>query len=125
MKYLTFADLREKLGARARSTIYLDVEAGRLPTPIKLGGRLYWRDDEVDDWLRPATVDVETREEDRAPAPGAGEQCDQDRRRMRAADKQGPAPDIGRRRIGERPTLAANPGSRCAHRVPSGEEGTQ
>ncbi len=53
MKYLTFSDLREKLGGRARSTIYLDVEAGRLPQPIKLGGRLYWRDDEVDEWLRP------------------------------------------------------------------------
>ena len=53
MKYLTFADLREKLGGRARSTIYLDVEAGRLPAPFKLGGRLYWLDDEVDEWLRP------------------------------------------------------------------------
>ena len=53
MKYLTFADLREKLGGRARSTIYLDVETGRLPAPFKLGGRLYWRDDEIDEWLRP------------------------------------------------------------------------
>ena len=61
MKYLTFTDLREKLGGRARSTIYLDVEAGRLPAPIKLGGRLYWRDEDVDEWLRLATVDAKSR----------------------------------------------------------------
>ena len=61
MQYLTFADLRKKLGGRARSSIYLDVEAGRLPAPIKLGGRLYWRDDEIDEWLRLATVDAKSR----------------------------------------------------------------
>jgi prophage regulatory protein len=48
MRYLNFSQLRAKLGGRARSSIYLDVEAGRLPPPIKLGGRLYWREDQVD-----------------------------------------------------------------------------
>jgi prophage regulatory protein len=51
-RYLTFNDLRAKLGGRARSTVYLDVEAGRLPAPMKLGGRLYWCEPDVDARLR-------------------------------------------------------------------------
>lgn len=46
--YLTFKDLVAKLGGRSRSAIYLDLEAGRLPKPIKLGGKLYWRESEID-----------------------------------------------------------------------------
>ena len=41
-RFLTLTELRAKLGNRSRSAIYLDLEAGRLPPPIKLGGRLYW-----------------------------------------------------------------------------------
>ena len=48
MRLLTFNDLREILGGRGRSTIYRDVAAGRLPEPIKIGGRVYWQDDEVE-----------------------------------------------------------------------------
>lgn len=48
MRYLTFSDLQAKLGGRGRSTIYRDLEAGRLPRPVKLGSRLYWREDEID-----------------------------------------------------------------------------
>lgn len=48
MKYLSFRDLQAKLGGRGRTTIYRDVEAGRLPKPVKIGGRLYWDDDGVD-----------------------------------------------------------------------------
>lgn len=48
MRYLTFRDLQAKLGGRGRSTIYRDVEAGRLPKPIKLGSRLYWIESEID-----------------------------------------------------------------------------
>lgn len=51
MKYLSFPDLRQKLGGRGRSTIYKDLEEGRLPAPIKLGGRLYWIESEVDEAL--------------------------------------------------------------------------
>lgn len=51
-KYLTLAELRAKLGNRSRSAIYLDLEAGRLPQPIKLGGRLYWPEGDVDAHLR-------------------------------------------------------------------------
>lgn len=51
MKCLSFSELRSKLGGRGRTTVYLDVENGRLPSPIKLGGRLYWIESEVDDAL--------------------------------------------------------------------------
>jgi predicted DNA-binding transcriptional regulator AlpA len=50
--YLTLNELRAKLGNRSRSAIYLDLEAGRLPQPIKLGGKLYWPENDVDDHLR-------------------------------------------------------------------------
>jgi prophage regulatory protein len=43
--------LREKLGQRSRSAIYNDLEAHRLPQPVKLGGRLYWRESEIDNFL--------------------------------------------------------------------------
>ena len=51
MKYLSFAELRQKLGNRGRTTVYRDIELGRLPEPIKLGGRLYWIESQVDDAL--------------------------------------------------------------------------
>jgi prophage regulatory protein len=50
--YLTLNELSEKLGRRSRSAIYLDLAAGRLPKPIKLGGRLYWPEGEVEAHLR-------------------------------------------------------------------------
>jgi predicted DNA-binding transcriptional regulator AlpA len=40
------------LGGRSRSAIYLDLDAGRIPPPIKLGGRLLWIESEVDAHLR-------------------------------------------------------------------------
>ncbi len=48
MKYLTFRDLQEKLGGRGRTTVYRDVELGRLPKPVKIGSRLYWSEPEID-----------------------------------------------------------------------------
>ena len=56
MKYLNFNELRSKLGGRGRTTIYRDFEEGRLPKPIKLGGRLYWIESQVDDALIPPQV---------------------------------------------------------------------
>lgn len=50
--YLTLKELRVKLGNRSRSAIYLDVKTGRLPQPIKLGGRIYWPERDVDAHLR-------------------------------------------------------------------------
>lgn len=51
-KYLTLTELRAKLGGRSRSAIYLDLAAGRLPQPLKLGGRLYWPEGDVQTHLR-------------------------------------------------------------------------
>jgi prophage regulatory protein len=50
--YLTLTELRTKLGGRSRSAIYLDIAAGRLPQPVKLGGRLYWPEGDVETHLR-------------------------------------------------------------------------
>lgn len=50
--YLTLTELRAKLGNRSRSAIYADLAAGRLPQPIKLGGRIYWADSAIDAHLR-------------------------------------------------------------------------
>lgn len=50
--YLTLNDLRAKLGNRSRSAIYIDLATGRLPQPIKLGGRLYWPEGDLEAHLR-------------------------------------------------------------------------
>lgn len=52
MKYLTLSELRAKLGNRSRSAIYNDLNAGRLPQPVKLGARLYWVEGEIDTHLQ-------------------------------------------------------------------------
>jgi prophage regulatory protein len=51
-KYLTLTELRGKLGDRSRSAIYEDLKNGRLPQPVKLGGRLYWPEGDVEAHLR-------------------------------------------------------------------------
>jgi prophage regulatory protein len=51
-RFLTLAELRAKLGNRSRSAIYIDLETGRLPQPVKLGGRLYWPEGDVETHLR-------------------------------------------------------------------------
>ena len=48
MRYLTFRDVQAKLGGRGRTTIYRDVEIGRLPKPLKLGSRLYWIEADIE-----------------------------------------------------------------------------
>ena len=48
MRYLNAKQLSAKLGGRSRSSIYRDVDAGRLPRPIPHGGRNYWIEDVVD-----------------------------------------------------------------------------
>ena len=50
-RFLTLTELRAKLGNRSRSAIYTDLKAGRLPQPIKLGGRLYWPEGNLAAWL--------------------------------------------------------------------------
>ena len=41
-----------KLTCHSRSSIYNDLADGRLPKPVKLGGKLYWPDAAVDAYLR-------------------------------------------------------------------------
>jgi predicted DNA-binding transcriptional regulator AlpA/transposase-like protein len=57
--YLSMNRLIGKLGGRSRSAIYLDLKAGRLPQPIKLGGKVYWIEREVDEHLRQLRDHVE------------------------------------------------------------------
>jgi predicted DNA-binding transcriptional regulator AlpA len=52
MRYLSFRDLQTKLGGRGRTTIYRDVDLGRLPEPIKIGSRLYWNEADIDATLQ-------------------------------------------------------------------------
>lgn len=51
LRYLTMKDVRKALGGRSRSAIYNDLDAGRLPQPLRLGGRLLWRSDELESHL--------------------------------------------------------------------------
>jgi predicted DNA-binding transcriptional regulator AlpA len=60
MRYLSFAQLRQKLGGRSRSAIYLDLALGRLPLPAKLGGRLYWAEEAIDARLRELAAEART-----------------------------------------------------------------
>jgi predicted DNA-binding transcriptional regulator AlpA len=46
--YINFIQLQSKLGNRSRSSVYRDLEAGRLPKPVKFGGRLYWVEADID-----------------------------------------------------------------------------
>lgn len=48
MDYLTFSQLQAKIGNRSRSSIYRDIESGRLPRPVKIGHRLYWAEPDID-----------------------------------------------------------------------------
>jgi prophage regulatory protein len=47
-RLLNFAELRTKLGHRSRSACYNDLAAQRLPQPIRLGGRLYWLESDLE-----------------------------------------------------------------------------
>ncbi|MEO0359518.1 MAG: helix-turn-helix domain-containing protein [Pseudomonadota bacterium] len=47
-RYLTIAQLSRKLGGRSRSSIYRDVDAGRLPPPLRFGGRVYFAEDDIE-----------------------------------------------------------------------------
>jgi predicted DNA-binding transcriptional regulator AlpA len=61
MKYLTLKQLREKLGGRSRSAIYLDLALNRLPPPLKLGGRLLWDEAAVDAHLRELAAEAQAK----------------------------------------------------------------
>jgi predicted DNA-binding transcriptional regulator AlpA len=42
MTLISFNQLQDLLAGRSRSSIYRDLDAGRLPRPIRFGSRLYW-----------------------------------------------------------------------------------
>lgn len=48
MYLLTTASLMTVLGGRSRTSIYRDIEAGRLPRPLKIGGLNYWRSSDIE-----------------------------------------------------------------------------
>ncbi len=50
-KYLSFGNIQKKLGGRSRSSIYRDIERGDIPNPVRIGARLYWIEEEVDNFL--------------------------------------------------------------------------
>ena len=51
-RFLTLREVSERLGGRSRSAIYADLAAGRLPQPVKLGGRVYWPEGDLAAHLR-------------------------------------------------------------------------
>lgn len=51
-RYLSFSQLQAKLGGRGRTTLYRDVDLGRLPKPVKIGSRLYWNEADIDATLQ-------------------------------------------------------------------------
>lgn len=49
---------------RSNTSIYRDLELGRIPAPVKIGGRQMWRRAEIDAWLEagaPSRNEWETR----------------------------------------------------------------
>ena len=60
MKYLNLAQLSAKLGDRSRSSIYRDVDCGRLPPPVRLGSRIYWVEGDIEKWLREDKRDADS-----------------------------------------------------------------
>ena len=46
-KLLTLREVSDRLGGRSRSSLYLDWKLGRLPAPIKIGGRTYMREGDL------------------------------------------------------------------------------
>ena len=47
MTLISFPQLQVRLAGRSRSSIYRDLEAGRLPAPMRFGSRLYWDEQQV------------------------------------------------------------------------------
>jgi len=48
MKLINFSELRQILGGRGRTSVYRDIQQGRLPEPIKFGARCYWKLEDID-----------------------------------------------------------------------------
>jgi len=48
LQMITLKQLSTKLGGRSRASIYNDMAAGRIPKPLKIGARNYWRESDID-----------------------------------------------------------------------------
>lgn len=51
-RYMNRHEVQSFLGGRSRSALYVDVAAGRLPKPRRLGGRIYWLRSELEAAMR-------------------------------------------------------------------------
>lgn len=52
-KLLTIREVSERLGGRSRAALYVDWAKGRLPAPVKIGGRTYMREADLAPLLAP------------------------------------------------------------------------
>jgi excisionase family DNA binding protein len=51
-KLLSVMELAEKLGNVARSTIYEWMQSGKIPSPVHIGRRIFWRLSEINEWIK-------------------------------------------------------------------------
>jgi prophage regulatory protein len=51
MKLIKFDKVSEKCGGLSKSTIYRRMKRGQFPKSRRVGGRVFWVAEEVDDWL--------------------------------------------------------------------------
>lgn len=61
MRLIPLDETRRKLGGRSRASVYRDLEANRIPQPIKLGGRLYWNEEALDAFIVSLSIAKEGR----------------------------------------------------------------
>lgn len=52
-RLLTLREVSERLGNRSRSALYIDFTTGRLPPPVRIGGRVYLREADLAPLLEP------------------------------------------------------------------------
>jgi len=52
LRYITLDRLCSILGGRSRSSLYRDLANGDIPTPIQIGSRKYWCEEEVHEFLK-------------------------------------------------------------------------
>jgi prophage regulatory protein len=52
-KLLTLREVSERLGGRSRAALYVDWAKGRLPAPVRIGGRTYMREADLAPLLAP------------------------------------------------------------------------
>ncbi|MFO0432021.1 MAG: helix-turn-helix transcriptional regulator [Hyphomonadaceae bacterium] len=50
-KLLTLREVSDRLGGRSRASLYIDWKLGRLPPPIKIGGRTYMREGDLANFI--------------------------------------------------------------------------